>query len=324
MAMRWSARCSRPSRSRRASPRCCCPSTSRRSRPSSCAGCARVYTPVLHWSLAIARSWSPSGMVFLGRLTGLLGSRLGSEFLPALEEGNLWIRASMPPTISLEAGMPIVNRIREILLQPSRSHHGGVAARPARQRQRRGRLLQCRVLRAAQAVRRMADRHDQGQADRRAADRNSTTSSPASTSTSRNTSRTTSRKACRASKAPIRPRSSAPISASSEKLAAPGHARDGAGQGHHRSRHFLGARPAQPQHHGRPRQGGALRPQRRRRQYRRAGGARRHGGDHAAGGRPPVQRRGAAGAGIPRQHRRDRATSRSATRPPATATPISR
>src|SRR5205085_1633301 len=32
-----------------------------------------------------------------------------------LEEGNLWIRASMPPTISLEAGMPIVNRIREIL-----------------------------------------------------------------------------------------------------------------------------------------------------------------------------------------------------------------
>jgi cobalt-zinc-cadmium resistance protein CzcA len=46
----------------------------------------------------------------------LLGSRLGSEFLPALEEGNLWIRATMPPTISLEAGMPIVNRIREILL----------------------------------------------------------------------------------------------------------------------------------------------------------------------------------------------------------------
>ena len=45
-----------------------------------------------------------------------LGSRLGSEFLPTLEEGNLWIRASMPPTISLEAGMPIVTRIREILL----------------------------------------------------------------------------------------------------------------------------------------------------------------------------------------------------------------
>src|SRR5262249_43658032 len=36
---------------------------------------------------------------------------------PTLEEGNLWIRASMPPTISLEGGMPFVNRIREILLR---------------------------------------------------------------------------------------------------------------------------------------------------------------------------------------------------------------
>jgi heavy metal efflux system protein len=56
------------------------------------------------------------GLLFLG-LSGLLGSRLGSEFLPTLEEGNLWIRASMPPTLSLEAGMPIVNEIREILLR---------------------------------------------------------------------------------------------------------------------------------------------------------------------------------------------------------------
>ena len=55
-------------------------------------------------------------MAFLA-VTGFLGSRLGGEFLPALEEGNLWIRASLPPTISLEAGMPIVNRIREILLR---------------------------------------------------------------------------------------------------------------------------------------------------------------------------------------------------------------
>ena len=43
-------------------------------------------------------------------------TRLGTEFLPALEEGNLWIRATMPPTISLEAGMPTVNRLREIIL----------------------------------------------------------------------------------------------------------------------------------------------------------------------------------------------------------------
>jgi cobalt-zinc-cadmium resistance protein CzcA len=37
--------------------------------------------------------------------------------LPALEEGNLWIRASMPPTIGLEAGEPAAAKMREILLR---------------------------------------------------------------------------------------------------------------------------------------------------------------------------------------------------------------
>ena len=73
-----------------------------------------VYTPVLRWSLAWRKLMVIIGVVFLA-VTGLLGWRLGGEFLPTLEEGNLWIRATMPPTISLEAGMPIVNRIREIL-----------------------------------------------------------------------------------------------------------------------------------------------------------------------------------------------------------------
>jgi heavy metal efflux system protein len=41
-----------------------------------------------------------------------LGLRLGTEFLPKLEEGNLWIRAVMPPTITLEAGMETVAKIR--------------------------------------------------------------------------------------------------------------------------------------------------------------------------------------------------------------------
>jgi heavy metal efflux system protein len=75
----------------------------------------RIYTPVLHWSLRRRKTSVTIGGIFLG-LTGVLASQLGSEFLPALEEGNLWIRATMPPTISLEAGMPIVNRLREILL----------------------------------------------------------------------------------------------------------------------------------------------------------------------------------------------------------------
>jgi cobalt-zinc-cadmium resistance protein CzcA len=76
----------------------------------------RVYTPVLRWSLSNRPVTIAVGLVFLG-VSGFLGSRLGSEFLPTLEEGNLWIRATMPPTLSLEAGMPMVNQIREILLR---------------------------------------------------------------------------------------------------------------------------------------------------------------------------------------------------------------
>jgi heavy metal efflux system protein len=79
-------------------------------------GLRRIYSPVLRWSLKRRPITVAIGLVFLG-ISGFLGSRLGSEFLPTLEEGNLWIRASMPPTLSLEAGMPLVNRMREILLR---------------------------------------------------------------------------------------------------------------------------------------------------------------------------------------------------------------
>jgi len=75
-----------------------------------------IYTPALRWSLAHRKITVSIGLAFLAA-TGFLGTRLGSEFLPTLEEGNLWIRASMPPTISLEAGMPVVDRMRAILLR---------------------------------------------------------------------------------------------------------------------------------------------------------------------------------------------------------------
>jgi heavy metal efflux system protein len=75
-----------------------------------------VYTPVLRWSLTNRGITVAIGAIFLV-VCAIIGSRLGSEFLPTLEEGNLWIRASMPPTISLEAGEPVVNKIREILLR---------------------------------------------------------------------------------------------------------------------------------------------------------------------------------------------------------------
>ena len=75
-----------------------------------------VYSPVLRWSLTHRKSMVAIGIGFLA-VVGLLVPRLGTEFLPHLEEGNLWIRASMPPTISLEAGIPAVAKMREILLR---------------------------------------------------------------------------------------------------------------------------------------------------------------------------------------------------------------
>ncbi|MEW6450668.1 MAG: CusA/CzcA family heavy metal efflux RND transporter [Pseudomonadota bacterium] len=74
----------------------------------------KIYTPVLHWSLSHRKAMLGVGAGFLAIIAVLI-PRLGTEFLPHLEEGNLWIRATLPSTISLEAGMPIVNKMREIL-----------------------------------------------------------------------------------------------------------------------------------------------------------------------------------------------------------------
>ena len=46
-----------------------------------------------------------------------IAPRLGSEFLPHLEEGNYWIRASMPTTLSLEDGEAASRKMRQILLR---------------------------------------------------------------------------------------------------------------------------------------------------------------------------------------------------------------
>jgi len=75
----------------------------------------RAYVAVLR--LGMRRRVIPAAAALaLLIVTSLLVSRLGTEFLPKLEEGNLWIRATLPPTISLEAGEPYVARMRDVLL----------------------------------------------------------------------------------------------------------------------------------------------------------------------------------------------------------------
>ena len=76
----------------------------------------RIYNPALQFALAHRALMVVVGLVFL-LVTGLLASRLGSEFLPTLEEGNFWIRASMPMTLSLEDGEAAARKMRLILLR---------------------------------------------------------------------------------------------------------------------------------------------------------------------------------------------------------------
>ena len=75
-----------------------------------------VYTPVLRWALDKRKIVVAGGLLFL-LLSGLLAAHLGTEFLPALEENNYWIRASMPSTLSLEDGEAATRKMRLILLK---------------------------------------------------------------------------------------------------------------------------------------------------------------------------------------------------------------
>jgi len=74
----------------------------------------RAYTPLLRWAVGNrAMVMAAAGMLVV--LTVLGVRLLGLEFLPKLEEGNLWIRATLPPTISLEEGNAYVNEMRRLI-----------------------------------------------------------------------------------------------------------------------------------------------------------------------------------------------------------------
>ena len=96
-------------------------------------------------------------------VAGFAASTVGLEFLPKLEEGNIWMRATMPASVSLEEGNGYVNQMRAHEELP-RSRDGHLPARPSRRRHRSRRLLQRRVLRPAEAARPMAPGPRQGPA----------------------------------------------------------------------------------------------------------------------------------------------------------------
>jgi heavy metal efflux system protein len=74
----------------------------------------RAYRPMLNFSLS-NRVFILASALALLVMAGYCVRQLGLEFLPHLEEGNMWIRATMPTSISLQEGNGYVNRMRNII-----------------------------------------------------------------------------------------------------------------------------------------------------------------------------------------------------------------
>ena len=72
-----------------------------------------LYSPFLNYAVR-NRFVTLSAALMLLVGAGLAVRVLGLEFLPALEEGNMWVRATMPSSISLEAGNAYANEMRRI------------------------------------------------------------------------------------------------------------------------------------------------------------------------------------------------------------------
>ena len=73
----------------------------------------RTYGTVLRW--ALAHQAIVVGFVLALLVVAFVALQfLGSEFMPALEEGNLWVRATMPVDISFEHAASVVSEMRGI------------------------------------------------------------------------------------------------------------------------------------------------------------------------------------------------------------------
>jgi len=77
----------------------------------------RGYTPLLRFALTHRAVVVGIELAISLSTFFLIAPHLGSEFLPHLEEGNFWIRASMPITLSLDDGEAATRKMREILLR---------------------------------------------------------------------------------------------------------------------------------------------------------------------------------------------------------------
>jgi cobalt-zinc-cadmium resistance protein CzcA len=77
-------------------------------------GLRRLYLPL--FGVALRRPWlSLASVAATMAVCAALWGFVGGEFMPKLEEGNLWIRATLPTSIALEQSEHYVGRMRRIV-----------------------------------------------------------------------------------------------------------------------------------------------------------------------------------------------------------------
>jgi heavy metal efflux system protein len=77
---------------------------------------SKRYAGGIRWTMSHRRAVLGIGFAGLAATLLLAYLFLGGEFMPALEEGNLWVRATLPQDASYETGAKMAHDFREILL----------------------------------------------------------------------------------------------------------------------------------------------------------------------------------------------------------------
>ena len=74
----------------------------------------RAYAPALAWALRKPRTVLVSALVALGASLAIV-PRLGTEFLPELNEGAIWVNVFLPTSISVSEAQELNHRIRDAI-----------------------------------------------------------------------------------------------------------------------------------------------------------------------------------------------------------------
>ena len=76
----------------------------------------RLYAPVLNWALTKRRTVMAIAIGIFA-LSMVVASRLGSEFLPELNEGTIWVNLRLPSSVSNDEAARILRNVRLALLK---------------------------------------------------------------------------------------------------------------------------------------------------------------------------------------------------------------